>query len=239
MASYMFVVFLAVQTLFAVLDPDGFPYLAQLLVIAQLLGLVVVGLILVAAPQVRGLFGHRMRILHGLEHATAKVLAERGLDVRSGVTQAGQFLLVLDHDGRTWEQLDEIRDAARDAIRRVIAGEHGLAYHERCGTSYVVALCLHAIAIVGAGLGAYALGAPTGLLWAATVGAGAIVRVVARRTGLLVQRWLTVSTDLAHATVTRVERRVTSSGDRLEVVVAIDVEPRAREGGLVAPASLP
>jgi len=38
----------------------------------------------------------------------------------------------------------------------------------------------------------------------------------------------------AYATVTRVDRRITTDGDHILAVVALDVEPQAREGGLVA-----
>lgn len=234
MAGYALTTFLVVQSLFALLDPNAFPYLAPILVVVQLFGLCIVAWIIVFGRDIRGLLDHRTRIIHGLEHATIAILRARGIPVRSGVTYPGRFLIVIENDGRTWMQEAAIGDAAREAIRRVIAGEHALAYSVNCGTSYLVAICLFGLAVVGAGLGARVLGAPLGIMWAATVGAVLVARGVARRAGLAMQRWLTVSTDLANATVTRVDRTVTSDGDRIVAVVALDVVPRAREGGLVA-----
>lgn len=234
MARYALIAFLVVQTVLALIDPDGYPYLAPMLVVLQIGGLAIVALIVLMSRDVRSVFDHRTRILHGLEHATIAILLERRMPVLSGVTHRGQFLIVIDNNGRTWEREAEIGDAAREAIRRVMAGEHALAYTIHCGTSYLVAIALFAFAVVGAGLGAGLLGAPVGIMWAVTVGAALVARTIARRTGLAVQRWLTVSTDLAHGTVINVERSVTSDGDRIHAVVSIDVTPRAREGGLVA-----
>lgn len=234
MAGYAFIAFLVVQTLFALFDPGAFPYLAQILVIAQVLGLVVIAGIVVFSRDVRSLLDQRTRILHGLEHATIAVLAERGIHVRSGVTHTGEFLLWLDHDGRTWQRSAEIRIAARDAIVRVMSGEHALAYSPQCGTSYLVAICLYAIGVVVAGAVAAALGAPLGITWAVTVAAGLAARAIARPAGMAAQRWLTVSTDIASARVTDTDCRPLPDGDRLLVVVAVEVTPRPREGGLVA-----
>jgi hypothetical protein len=119
-----------------------------------------------------------------------------------------------------------------------MSGEHALAYSPECGTSYVVTRCLYAIAIVAAGLGASALGAPTGIVWTSTVVAGAIAHALAPRTGLRVQRCLTVSTDIARARVTDAQLTVTADGDCLLATIALDVEPTAREGGLVSPTAL-
>ncbi|MBA3454702.1 MAG: hypothetical protein H0T42_16565 [Deltaproteobacteria bacterium] len=234
MAGYTFVSFLVVQTLFALVDPDAFPYLAPILAILQLLGLVIVAGIVVLSRPILALVDHRTRILHGLEHATIAVLGERGIHVRSGVTKTGEFHLVLNHDGRLWQRSAAIRLAARDAIGRVMSGEHALAYTPYCGTSYVIAICLYAIAVVAAGIVASVLGAPLGITWAATVAAGLCARAIARPSGLAMQRWLTVSTDIASARVTDMQCSPSSDGDRLLVVVAVEVTPRAREGGLVA-----
>ncbi len=234
MARYAFATFLVVQTLFALFDPGAFPYLAHLLVIAQVLGLVVIAWIVIVSRDVRSLFDQRTRIIHGLEHATIAVLAERGIPVRSGITHTGEFHLSLEHDGRIWQRSAEIRIAARDAIVRVMSGEHALAYTPQCGTSYLVAICLYAIAIAVAGLTAFVLGAPLGITWAVTVAAALAARALARRAGMAAQRWLTVSTDIASARVTDMDCRPSSDGDRLLVVVAVEVTPRARTGGLVA-----
>ncbi len=238
MARYALIAFVLVQTVFALVDPHAFPYLAPILLVAQLGALAVVLFVAFASREIRTLIDHRTRIVHGLEHATIKILLDRGVPVNGGITHHRQFVLSIANNGTTWDQFPEIESAAREAIQRVMAGEHELAYTPRCGTSFLVARCLFCVAVVVAGLGAWAFGAPLGIMWAATVGAALSAGAVARPAGLAVQRWLTVSTDLASGAVTNVERTVTSSGDWLHVTVSLDVEPRATLGGLVSPTPL-
>lgn len=229
---------LVVQAVLAVLAPDAFPYLGTWLVIAQLASVIVVLLALALAREVRALArDKRTRILHGLEHATINLLLPRGFPVRSGCTYDGEFEIRLDHDGRSWDRLVEIRDAARDAIVRISRGESALAYSPLCGTSWLVGYCLLALAVVTSGAVALLLGAPVGITFAATVAAGFAARAIKRPLGLWVQRHLTVSTDLLVATVKEVERRASADGNTMIVTIAIDVTPkhRATRGGTVIP----
>lgn len=232
---------LVVQAIFALLDPDAFPYLGPLLVFAQLAAFLVVGWLLASSSELRALSGyHATRVIHGLEHATAKVLEERGITIWSGLTHHGMFTLDLPHDGRTYEDLETtVRDAATDAISRIRFGERTLAYDRRCGTSLLVGYALLAIAVVGAGLGALIAGTPVGITFALTVGAAFLSRAIARRTGLAAQRWLTVSTDFSSAVVTHVEKRVSSDGNTLTAIVMIDVIPKLRETDVDAVAPIP
>jgi hypothetical protein len=228
---------LFVQAVFALLDPDAFPYLGPLLVFAQLAGVVVIAATLYGSREFRAIAADRStRVVHGLEHATANVLEERGVAVQSGVTTTGMFILELEHDGKLYEHLETtVGDAAADAISRIRFGEHGLAYHRRCGTSLLVAMALLAFAIVAAGVVGLVLGWPSGLVYALSVGAGFAVMAVRDRAGLLAQRLLTVSTSFSSAIVTRVDKRISADGNTLTAIVMIDVIPRAVEVDAVAP----
>src|SRR5205085_2771276 len=144
--------------------PDAFPYLKMWLVLAQIAAVAVVLLMLVLAPDVRALArDKRTRILHGLEHATINLLLERGFPVRSGCTYDGEFVIRIDHDGRTWNRFTELRDAPTEAVIRVVRGEYALAYTPQCGTSWLVGYCLLALAIVASGATGLALAVPTGI----------------------------------------------------------------------------
>ncbi|NWF71157.1 MAG: hypothetical protein HXY40_18905 [Chloroflexi bacterium] len=91
----------------------------------------------------------RTRRNHGLEHATIHVLSGRVKNLRmSGrSTDAGFFLF---GDVPT----EMIENAARDALRRMRGGEHGLALHPNCGTNYVTAGALTTfVALLTMGIG--------------------------------------------------------------------------------------
>lgn len=220
----------AVQAFLAILDPGAFPYLGPLLVFAQLTAFLVVGWLIVNSGELRALSTyHATRVIHGLEHATANVLEERGLKIRSGLTSHGMFTLDLEHDGTSYEHLETtVREAATDAISRIRFGETTLAYDVRCGTSLLVGIALLSLAIVGVGIAALVLGAPSGYTFAGTVAAMFLARALTKPAGLAAQRWLTVSTAFASAVVTHVEKRVSSDGDTLTAIVMIDVIPKPR-----------
>lgn len=238
--ALVLVILLAV---FALLDPEAFPYLGPLLVAAQLVALLAVLRTVSLSQELRALAGYRTtRVIHGLEHATATVLGERGLDVRSGETSHGMFTLEVDPRGirdryETFETT--VRDAASDAISRIRFGETALAYRADCRASETAAGCLLALAIVGAGMVAVILGAAIAPTFAGTVAAGLLARASTRRAGLAVQRWLTVSTALSSAVVTHVEKRRSSDGDTLIAIVMIDVIPRTRSSDVDAVAPVP
>ncbi len=232
-----------IQTVLALLDPEAFPYLGPLLVFAQLAGFLVISAMVASSGEIRALATYRAtRVIHGLEHATWKVLEERGIPVGSGQTSHGMFALEFRNDGTLYETFETtVRDAATDAISRIRFGEHRLAYDRRCGTSYLVGLSLLALAIVGVGIAALILGAPSGLTFAYSVIAAFTAHLIARPVGLAAQRWLTVSTNFSSAVVTHVEKRVSSDGDTLTAIVMIDVipKPRARASDVDAVSPIP
>jgi hypothetical protein len=219
--------FLIMQAVFALADPHGFPYLAPLVVLVQIGALVVVCRMVIATPAIRA-FGRdkRVHVIHGLEHATIRILEDAGIDVDGGgVTLRGRFEIYL-RNGRNYERDAEVRDATLAAIRRVAAGERELAYTASCGTSVMVAQLLLALAIIGAGLTAAILGVPSGITFAASVGAALVARLASRPLGLLAQRLWTVSTALASAKIVAVTKEVSSSGDWVTFSVQLDVVVR-------------
>jgi len=183
--------------------------------------------VVLATPALRVLArDKRVRVTHGLEHATIRILEAKQVSVNGGVTLGNHFAIQLDHDGRNWNRDDDVRDAVEAAIRRVAGGEHALAYSPRCGTSLAVAYLILAVAVLAAGLTAAALGVPTGITFAASVGAALVARLAARRLGLLAQRLFTVSTDLVSAKVVEVDKHLIAGGTKLVFTVKLDVVVR-------------
>ena len=82
---------------------------------------------------------------HGLEHATIHILSSRvkGLSM-AGRSDAGGFVLLGEAPTTV------IEAAARDALRRMKNGEHGLAVHPNCGTNLLTtAFMTTSAALVG------------------------------------------------------------------------------------------
>src|SRR5512143_1398941 len=76
----------------------------------------------------------RTRRNHGLEHATITVLSQRirGISLVGRSTPNGFHLY-----GEV--STEQVRDAVEEALRRMKAGEVGLAVHPNCGTNFVTA----------------------------------------------------------------------------------------------------
>jgi hypothetical protein len=130
----------------------------------------------------------RIRRNHGLEHASLHLLSqrypERGF---SGHSDAGGFWIV----GEV--SRDDVSVAAHEALRRMLAGEKGLAVHPNCGTNFVTSG-------IFAGLAAFLALAGSGhrlrdrlerLPLAATLSIMALI--LARPVGLLLQQEITTS----------------------------------------------
>src|SRR5690242_3307399 len=85
----------------------------------------------------------RTRRNHGLEHATITILSQRqrGVSLVGRSTPNGFHLY-----GNV--STEALRDSVDEALRRMKAGEVGLAVHPNCGTNFVTAG-------IAAGLAAY------------------------------------------------------------------------------------
>ena len=75
---------------------------------------------------------------HALEHATLHILARKYHIPMAGHSNPTGFFLLGDI------QLEDIADAATEAMSRLKAGESGLAVYEGCGTNLVVSALLPA-----------------------------------------------------------------------------------------------
>ncbi len=76
----------------------------------------------------------RIRRNHGLEHATLHVLAEKNTARNmGGHSNPTGFWLVGDIP------TEEVQEAAREALRRLRAGDRHLAVHPGCGTNFATA----------------------------------------------------------------------------------------------------
>ena len=227
---------LGLQVTLALVDPWGFPYLVPITILIQLYALRALLAIAFAPMAFYELArDRRTRIVHGFEHATAAILAERGIAVTEGLSVPNGFSIMLPHQQRVFERLHVVEAAARAAIQRIAAGETALAYHDRCGTSWLVGNAVVSLVIVGLGVTAFVLGVPPGITFAATVIAIALAARGAVPLGRLAQRLWTVSTDFAAARVVSVTRHVTADASHVGFDIAIDVVPRDDRAELVAP----
>ena len=164
-----------------------------------LFSLQAVGSLFVYPRQLRAIFGNKiLRRNHALEHATIVVMMERepGRKLNGFSTHEGFFVQGV-------RSFEEVESAAREALRRLQAGEKGLAVHRNCGTTMVAANLLAAVFFLSAlGLGLY-LGWSLYLLILGSVALAFALRVPL---SLLLQRFVTTDADLSNAEVGWVER---------------------------------
>jgi hypothetical protein len=132
-----------------------------------------------------------------LEHATIAVMMERepGRRFNGFSTDDGFFVQGVRSTG-------EVDSVAREALRRLRAGEKKLAVHRNCGTTIVAANLLAAVFfLVAVGVGLY-LGWDIYLLILGGVVLSLILRVPL---SLFLQRFVTTDADLSNAEVGWVE----------------------------------
>ena len=184
--ALIFVVFVA---LFVVLFVFLLPILFSLQAVRSLF---------VYPRQLKAVLGNRMlRRNHALEHATIVVMMERhpGRKLNGFSTDEGFFVQGV-------RSTHEVERAAREALRRLLSGEKGLAIHRNCGTTIVAANLLAAVFFLGSlGIGLY-LAWPLYLLILGSVILAFALRVPL---SLLLQRFVTTDADLTNAEVGWVE----------------------------------
>ena len=156
------------------------------------------------------MFGNRiLRRNHALEHATIAVMMEKepGRKFNGFSTDDGFFVQGV-------RSIGEVDSAAREALRRLKAGEKKLAVHRNCGTTIVAANLLAAVFFLGAlVLGLY-LGWDVYLLILGGIVLSLLLRVPL---SLFLQRFVTTNADLSNAEVGWVE----------------PVRPRDMQGGIL------
>jgi membrane protein implicated in regulation of membrane protease activity len=153
-----------------------------------------VGSLFVYPRQLRSVFGNRiLRRNHALEHATIVVMMQREPGRRfNGFSDDDGFFV------QGVRSTDDVDGAAREALKRLRAGEKGLAIHRNCGTTIVAANMLAAVFfLVALGVGLY-LGWPLYLLILGGVALSLLLRVPL---SLLLQRFVTTDSDLSNAEV--------------------------------------
>jgi hypothetical protein len=157
-----------------------------------------VGGLFVYPRQLKNVFGNRiLRRNHALEHATIVVMMQREPGRRfNGFSDDDGFFV------QGVRSTDDVDGAAREALKRLRAGEKGLAIHRNCGTTIVAANMLAAVFFLAAmGVGLY-LEWPLYLLILGSVALSLLLRVPL---SLLLQRFVTTDSDLSNAEVGWVE----------------------------------
>jgi Domain of unknown function (DUF6391) len=176
----------------------AFVFVLFLLLLPILYSLQAVGSLFVFPRQLKSVLGNRiLRRNHALEHASIVVMMERepGRRFNGFSTDEGFFVQGV----RSTEEVDS---AAREALRRLRAGERKLAVHRNCGTTIVAANLLAAVFFLGAlGLGLY-LGWNIYLLILSGIVLSLALRVPL---SLFLQRFVTTDADLSNAEVGWVE----------------------------------
>lgn len=143
------------------------------------------------------LFGRRTRQNHALEHATVTLLSQTLPTLNASARSNSRgFVIFAD------VPVDDVRQAADEALERLQAGESELAIHPNCGTNLAVGLSL---AMVGSLFALTALRPRTRI---ATVAAGSLAGItVARPVGTLMQRYVTTLADVQDIRLKSVRRR--------------------------------
>jgi hypothetical protein len=188
----------------------AFLFVLFLFMLPILYSLRAVGSLFVYPRQLKNMFGNRiLRRNHALEHATIAVMMEKepGRKFNGFSTDDGFFVQGV-------RSIGEVDSAAREAIRRLRAGERKLAVHRNCGTTIVAANLLAAVFFLGAlVLGLY-LGWDVYLLILGGIVLSLLLRVPL---SLFLQRFVTTNADLSNAEVGWVE----------------PVKPRDMQGGIL------
>ncbi len=176
----------------------AFLFVMFLLLLPVLYSLQAVGSLFVYPRQLKNMFGNKtLRRNHALEHATIVVMMEREPGRRfNGFSDDDGFFV------QGVRSKDEVDSAAREAARRLRAGEKKLAVHRNCGTTIVAANLLAAFFfLVALGVGLY-LGWSVYLLILGGIALSLILRVPL---SLLLQRFVTTDADLTNVEVGWVE----------------------------------
>jgi hypothetical protein len=136
---------------------------------------------------------------HGLEHATIHILSRRVNVPMAGRSDQTGFILLGDLPTQAVEA------AARDALKRLRAGERYLAIHPNCGTNLVTtAFMVSAAAFIAS------IGAKRGERWSRLPLAMALSMIAlfaSRPIGMDLQRHITTDSDPADTEIVTVTQR--------------------------------
>jgi Domain of unknown function (DUF6391) len=141
----------------------------------------------------------RTRRNHGLEHATIHILSDRirNLSMAGRSSDSGFVLL-----GEA--PTEQIEAAVLDALRRMRAGEHGLAVHPNCGTNLVTTGLMTSVAAMIGLAGASRRDAWNRL--PAVMVLVILALIFSQPLGLSLQKYITTDGDPADLEVLRITR---------------------------------
>jgi hypothetical protein len=156
------------------------------------------------------LFGRRIRQNHALEHATVTLLTQEQPNLAvSARSNSRGFIIFADLD------LQRVRDACEEGLRRLRAGEAELAIHPHCGTNLAVGT---SVAMIGS---LFALTAMRPRTRVASAVASSLAGIAAARPlGQVVQRHVTTLPDLEDVRIVAVQRRRVLGRQSVEVLTA-------------------
>ena len=154
----------------------------------------------------------RLRQNHSLEHATMHILAQRFPQLPlAGRTTLDGFYIYGAPDGAS------VESAAQEALRRLLAGEPGLATHPHCGTGLAIAGLLAGILTFIATLGKGRLRKLPRAILAATLAV-----VAAQPLGLIVQERITTALPSPSLSIGKVRFIPTSRGISAHKVTLVE-----------------
>jgi len=155
----------------------------------------------------------RIRRNHGLEHATINVLSEKYPKITiGGMSSFDGFIIIAELT------TEDIAEAAIEALKKLRAGQAGLAMHPNCGTNFAIS---GAAAGFAAWLGTLFVGKkfqrklerlPISIMLAT------IALIVTRPLGPMIQKQITTASDPAGLELVRVETSI-RAGLRLHRVI--------------------
>jgi hypothetical protein len=156
------------------------------------------------------LFGRRIRQNHALEHATVTLLTQEQPNLAvSARSNSRGFIIFADLD------LQWVRDACEEGLRRLHAGEAELAIHPHCGTNLAVGT---SVAMIGSLVALTAMRPRTRV--ASAVASSLAGIAAARPLGQMVQRHVTTLPDLEDVRIVAVQRRRVLGRQSVEVLTA-------------------
>lgn len=141
----------------------------------------------------------RTRRNHGLEHATIHVLSRRVKSLRmAGRSDSGGFFLLGD------APTEAVEAAAREALRRMRAGERELAIHPNCGTNLVTTGFLATSAAMLAFAGSSRRDSWNRMPWAMAL--VMVTLIIGQPLGMALQHHFTTDGDPADLEIVSIER---------------------------------
>jgi len=144
----------------------------------------------------------RVRRNHGLEHATIHVLTERhpGLPL-AGHSDFGGFWIIGDVTA------EDLASAIQEARARLIGGESKLAVHPTCGTNFAASGILAGLAAALPMFGVGKRGRDYLDRLPLSITLATLALIVAQPFGLLLQEYVTTSSELGRLRVAQINPR--------------------------------